>query len=163
MRKILVVLLIATTLLFGGRWLRDALASDETKIRWLIEDTVEAYNEGRAGGTVACLADDWKDGNTGLDKATLRLILARTFMNDRDAQTRELTTRVVVDEHSVTIAFPPEDEDAATVSGTARFSRRIQDEWRESWVVSIEGDLRRIDGDWKVVATERISEEGRRP
>lgn len=163
MRKILFALAGIALLFFGGRMLLDALASDETKIRRMVADAAEAYNGASARGVVAPLVDDWRDGNSGLDRDTLRLILARTFLTDRDSKTRELLTRVSVDDATVVIELDEADPDRGRVAALARFERRRAGTWEESWVVQIEADLRRIDGDWRVVDTERVSKRGRQP
>jgi hypothetical protein len=69
--------LILGALALAALWLGSGLvirffASDETKIRWLVETMEEAYNAGRPGTCVGPLAKGWRHEGHGVDRETLR-------------------------------------------------------------------------------------------
>ncbi|MEW6073625.1 MAG: hypothetical protein AB1726_13660 [Planctomycetota bacterium] len=60
MKRILLAAAAVALAVFGIRRLVIALAADETRIGWLIEDMVEGFNERHAGEATSGLAPDWR-------------------------------------------------------------------------------------------------------
>jgi hypothetical protein len=132
------------------------LASDETKIRWLVETMEEAYNAGRPGKCVGPLAKDWRHEGHGIDRDMLHGALFQVS-RERDRETRELLSRVEVDEDALVISV---DGDRATLQADTIFSRRRGAAWEPTWELSIEADL--VDGDdgWEIVRSRHSDRAG---
>ena len=147
MKRVLLALLALLCLFLGGRGLARFFASDETKIRRLVAGMEEAYDEGRPGSCVGPLARDWHHEGSEIDRQLLLGALFQTA-RDRDSQTRELRSRVEVDEEAAVIVV---DGERATLRLEAVFSRLRQGQWSESWRARIEAEL--VDGDdgWEIV------------
>ena len=58
MKRVLLVLSAGLLLFIGGRALVRALASDETHIRWLVEDMAEGFDHTRTGAILGGLERD---------------------------------------------------------------------------------------------------------
>ena len=103
LRKALLSILAIVGLFLGVRGVVRFLASDETKIRWLVEQMEEAYNDGRPGSCVGPLAKDWKHEGYSIDR---EMLLGGLFQaaRERDKETRQLRSRVEVDEDALEIA-----------------------------------------------------------
>jgi hypothetical protein len=147
LKKVLLSALALAALYLGIGGLVRFFASDETKIRWLVEGMEEAYDAGRPGSCVGPLARDWRHDGYSLDR---EMLLGGLFQaaRDRDRETRELRTRVDVEPGSLEIAV---DGERATLAAVARFERLRAGEWQESWRARIEAEL--VDGDegWEIV------------
>ncbi|MCZ6598614.1 MAG: hypothetical protein O7B99_13325 [Planctomycetota bacterium] len=160
------ILAAAATLLlltWGGCRLYVAVfVSDETKIRWVIEDAAEGFNTGDPSDCVADLAKDWRDEKTGLTRRDLQQVLFATFWSDRDPRTKELLWRVEVPEDLLTITLDEADENRAEVTCTLRFFRKHGESWKLDWAVAIEAEMRDDDG-WKIARTRRMDVEGSQP
>jgi len=149
MRRILLVLGTVLFVWFAGKWLYHELASDEQKIRWQVERMIEGYNTAQPGMAVGPLDVAWRhEGRGELDRELLRGALFRVAMNDRDRQTRELTSRVELVEDSVAIEVT---RDTATLEFEAVFSRKQGTEWNERWRLHIGADLEDKEDGWKIV------------
>ena len=146
-RKILLSLLALAGLYLGVGLVVRFLASDETRIRWLIEQMEEAYNDGRPGSCVGPLARDWKHEGYSIDR---EMLLGGLFQaaRERDKETRQLRSRVEVDEDALEIAL---DGERATLATEAVFSRLRAGQWERTWHLRIQAEL--VDGDegWKIV------------
>ena len=65
MQRVLFGFLVLAGLWFGGRALVRFFASDETHIRWAIEDMEAGYNDGDVPDAVRPLAQDWRHAGHG--------------------------------------------------------------------------------------------------
>ncbi len=146
-KKILLLTLSFAGLYFGARSLVRFFASDETKIRRLVAGMEEAYNEGKPGSCVGPLAKDWRHEGYELDR---ELLLGGLFQTarDRDRETRQLRTRVEVDEEAVVVTVEGEH---ATLTTAATFFRLRAGTWAESWHLCIEAELADGDDGWEIV------------
>lgn len=148
-KKLLLALGFALVLYLGVRWVVHALTPDEQRIRNLLVEMEQAYNEGDAGDCVAPLARDWHHEGYELDR---RMVLGAVFQASRERD-RELgiqLSRVDVDEDGAEVAVAG---DHATVSVVATFQRWRKGEWQDSWHFRAHGEL--VDGDegWEFVRT----------
>ena len=146
------ILLALAGLLFvylGVGYLIHLLASDQTEIRWLVEDMEEAYNTGDAGDCVAPLARNWRHEGYELDR---QVLLGAVFQasRERDRSTHEMLTRVEVAEDSIQVAV---DGERATLTVEAVFWRLRKGAWEETWRIRVEGELADGEDGWKIVKT----------
>lgn len=130
---------------FVLRW----FASDETKIRWLVESMEESYNVGDPSDCVEPIAADWRHAGTEMDRRMLFGALL-SIAQERERETRQLRSRVEIDEEAAKIVLAGE---RATLTLDAQFLRKRSDEWQPSWHVRITAEL--VDGDdgWEIVSS----------
>ncbi len=151
------VLIAATFFLIRGVVLR--FVSDETRLRWIVEEMVAGYNDASLGPCVGPIADDWRHGSsTTLDREVLKGGLLRQFWNERDHRTKAFLYRVEVPEDTLSIEVR---EGEATLDLEARFERLRGATWEPLWHIRIEAELDQLDGDWKIRRSSHEDLEGR--
>lgn len=139
--------LVLASLYFGyGHALR-FFAAEETKIRWLVEQMEEAYNHGKPGSCVGPLARSWRHEGSEIDRQMLLGALFQTA-RDREKDTRQLRSRVEVDEEAAQVVV---DGERATLALEATFSRLRQGQWSETWHARIEAELVEGEDGWEIV------------
>jgi hypothetical protein len=158
MKRILLAALALAALVLTARYLFLALASDETKITWLIEEMEEGFDEGRAGTATSGLARDWSHGDSSIDRDTLRALLAQEFLTARQSSDRALRYRVEIPETTLEIEV---EGDSADLRCEAVFESRRGEEWSTVWRVSVEVELRKGEGEWEIHASRHEDLEGR--
>ena len=158
MRKFLLAAVALVVVAYAGCRIRYALASDETRIRWLIEDAAEGFNDSHVRDTVRPLADDWHDRTTAIHKDTLVQLLQYSYFQDREEKSKRYRHRVEVPDDTITVTV---DGDIATFRCIAHFEELKQGEFEPSWVVTFEGELRRGEDGWEVAVSGHQSHEGR--
>jgi hypothetical protein len=155
-KKPLSVLLALAALYLGGGLVIRLCSSDETKIRWLVEEMEEGYNTGSPGTTVGPLARTWHHDGSEIDR---QMLLGALFeaARDRDRETKRLRSRVEVDEDAAVITVTGE---RATLAADAVFSRWVADAWKETWRVHFEAELVNGDGGWEIVQSRHQDQTG---
>jgi hypothetical protein len=155
-KPIVAVVLALVTLYLGAGFVMRFFASDETKIRWLIEGMEEGYNSGSPSACVEPLALDWRHDGSEIDR---RLLLGALFeaARDRDKATRALRTKVEVDEQAATITVEGE---RATLATDAVFSRLVAGTWKETWRAHFEAELAGGDHGWEIVQSRHLDQSG---
>ncbi len=157
LKRTLLLLSTVPVLYFGALLLWRALASDETKIRWLVEGMEEGYNEGRPRACFGPLALDWRHENYELDRELLRGALIRTALQDRDPRTKELLTKVELDDESLAITV---DGDRASLECDLTFWRLRSGVWDQVWSMHATAELAEGDDGWKIVRSRHEDRRG---
>lgn len=147
MKRILLGLAAAAALCLVVLLLVRLFTSDETRIRRMVAGMEEAYNEGKPGSCVAPLAKDWRHEGSEIDRELLLGALIQTSQ-DRERETRQLRTRVEVDEDAAVVAVKGE---RATLAAEAIFWRLRAGEWHEAWRARIEAELADGEDGWQIV------------
>ena len=98
MRRVLFGVLAIVLLYFGVRAIVHFFASDETKIRWVVEDMVDGFNETRMNPVMTGLAQEFVHEDPPVHKDEARAMLAQMFLQDKDPQTKRFPYRVRVPE-----------------------------------------------------------------
>lgn len=166
MKKILIGAMALGGVALFAYWLVLTLASDETRIRWLIEDMESGFNDGSVSSLAAGIAEDFSH-----DSGATRNIVLLAFMQfvrrnlDNDRNFRHRCEVASIDEISVTANSDP-PSGSATV--TVRFFRRpskpsVDDPGKYVGTVTFEADLVVEGGDWKIIRTLHRTIDGRRP
>ena len=135
---------------FLGRWLFIALASDETRIRWLVERMEQGYNRADVGDCVGPLADDWSHEGYAVDRDLIANAIRADYLRDRDRETKELRRRVDVDEETLDILV---DGEKALLSVEVSFERLDRGEWAETWALRAAAELRATEDGWRIHRT----------
>ena len=146
-KKVVLALLALVALYVGVRFVVGLLTPDETKIRRLVANMEDAYNRGDPGDCVEPVARDWRHERYEVDRQLLFGALLQTAQ-ERDRETRELLTRVTIDEDAATVDV---QDDRATLELEALFERRRAGEWRETWRIRVEAELEDEGDGWQVV------------
>lgn len=156
LRRALLPLLALGAAYLAVAGLIELFTSDETKIRRLVAQMEEAYNDGDPGDCVEPLAADWRHEGHELDRQMLFGALLQTA-RERDRETKQLRTRVEIDEDATVIVV---DGDRATFTCDAVFFRLRAGAWAESWRMRAEAEL--VDGDygWEIVRSRHADERG---
>ncbi|MEX1024441.1 MAG: hypothetical protein WD226_05125 [Planctomycetota bacterium] len=158
MKRFLLVPLAAVAIYFAGRSLVMLFVSDETKIRWIVEEMQESFNDARAGGCLSPVADTWRhEDSAWLDRETLHGALVRTFFTERDRDKRFLL-RVEVPEDNLVIVVT---DDTADVRAAVKFLRREGEAWAVTWYFELEAEFRDGDDGWQIHRTSHRNVEGK--
>jgi len=157
MKRVLLILLGAVVLWFGFRGLRYALASDETKIEWLLERMEEGYNEGHAGRTVSGFHRDWHHADYPIDREQVR---GGVFVMDREQRAQgsgELTRRVSIGREELVIEV---SGDHASARFPLTFARLEQGAWHDTWKARVFAELEHGENGWLIVSSRHEDIEG---
>lgn len=71
-----------------------ALASDETRIRWVLEEMAEGFNETRLADATEGVGESFRDDTSGFGKAELIEALRYVFMSSKHPVTRAFPYRL---------------------------------------------------------------------
>ena len=144
MKRAFLILVAAVALYVGGRAALHGLASDETRILWLVERMEEGYNESQSGQAVSPLAEDWRHADYAVDREALRGHVFQNYMERDKSKPR----RVTVDYEALLITV---DGDRATLEAPVGYARLENDAWNEGWRFQVFAELERRDGGWLIV------------
>lgn len=155
-KKILLALLLAAGLTLAAGPIADLFRSDESRIRALVARMEAAYNAGKPGTCVGPLAKGWRHEGYSIDREQL---LGGLFQasRERDPRTRQLRSRVEVDEDAVRVAV---DGARATLGAEACFWRLRAETWEPVWRLSIEAELEDGEDGWKIVRSRHVDLQG---
>lgn len=159
-RRILVGAVLALGLWFAGRSLVGWLVSEETKIRWRIEDALEAFDDNRTKGCLEIIADDWRHAGSSVDRDLLKGALIRLFFEARHPTTKEFRYDAELDEETLAIEVTGERDARATVE--LRFWRTDREPPAVEWHVRVAGELVRDERGWQFRRTEHETLAGER-
>ena len=157
MKRSLLMILVLVAALVCGRWACSAFASDETKIRRLLAEMEDGFNEGSGKRATSGLAETWKHAGRARSREDLRGYLLIEFQQQRAQKARRLTLRVEIPEDSIAISV---EGDRAHLELEARFEKLAGEEWRPQWRTRIRAVLARGEEGWQIVETEKEDLEG---
>lgn len=162
MKRIFLILVSAVALYFVGRAIYRASVSDETRIRWVMEDVSEGFAATRMRPILSALDKSFVDQTYGADRALVQAALAQLFFEHRDAQ-QGFPYRMEWKSSDLTIE-PAEGEGAAraTLKLELTFFERVGEVENRAWAVVVDAKMAKYDGDWRFVQTDTTTVEGRR-
>jgi hypothetical protein len=158
MKKPVLLLIGIVACVAAGWWLYRALASDTTKIRWLIEGMAESFNDMSSGGTVKGLSEEFEEETSGASKSEVRSFLLYIFLRERDEKTKDFLYRVELDAPRIELKG-----EKADVALNAQFFRKRGEGWTSIWVVGIEAKLRKEDAGWRIHRSTYKTRKGKPP
>lgn len=161
MKRILFVLAAALVLFFVGRAIVRALASDETKIRRLVEDMRDGFDRTRMDPILVAFAEGFHDDTSGADRSSVREALAYLFLTAKDPETKGFPYRVEVEIDKLEIGTEAAGSKRADCDLRARFFDLRGDEDTLAWEIAI--DSRWVHGEygWRIVQTRYETKSGR--
>lgn len=161
MRRVFALLLAAIGLWFAAGLVRDALRTDEERVRALLESEVGAFNDASMFTALSGFADDYRDTSGGFDRDMLRSALRYAFATRRDAQ-GAFRHRCALDWDGLAV-----EVDDGAGSAQARFVLTLfatrDDDSPVDWEVDVDAKLAWRDGRWLVVSSKHTTTRGKRP
>lgn len=159
-KRILLVLLGLVALFFGVRAGVRMLASDETKIRWLLEDMTEGFDDTRMNPILSGLAQDFVDDGSGARKDDVRAALGYLFLQRKDPKTRKFPYRARIEVQALRVSAGRQAE--------AEFELVLEqsdgeDAWGEAWKAHVHAELAQDSGDWFLRRTRVDTLAGKQP
>jgi len=150
MKRVLFGILAVVLLWFGVRAIVHLLASDETKIRWLVEDMVDGFNETRMNPIMTGLAQDFVDEHSGRGKDDVRAALAQMFLQDKDPKTKRFPYRVQVPEQEFSVQVQRAEPRTAALDLVANFDESAGEEWHPVRSAAVHAELLLGPDGWKI-------------
>ena len=164
MRRILLGLAAAVVLFLVGRAIVRALVSDETKIRWMVEDMQEGFDRTRMDPILVAFAEDFSDETSGANRQDVRQALAYLFLTAKDPQTKAFPYRVEVEITKLAIDPGSGGEPGADCDLAARFfdlREHSGGEPEPAWVIAIASRWERGEYGWRIARTKYETKSGR--
>ncbi|MFN0006431.1 MAG: hypothetical protein ACKVXR_00880 [Planctomycetota bacterium] len=159
MKRILLVLAGAVILFLVGRAIVRALVSDETKIRWAIEDMREGFDETRMDPILVAFDEKFRDETSGADRADVRQALAYLFLTAKHPQTKAFPYRVEIEIPK--IGIEDSDPPAADCDLDARFFDLRGGGEEVAWEITIHSRWTRGEYGWRIASTRYETKSGR--
>src|SRR6185503_10769625 len=105
MRQAFIQTMALVGLILAGRFLYMMFASDETKIRWVIERMQDGFNDTRANPCLDGLAKEFTDTTSGADRGLVHQALVHLFFTAKDESTKKFLYRVEIPEEELRISI----------------------------------------------------------
>ena len=155
MNRIILLALALILLSLGARLVFSHFVSEETKIRWLVEDMVEGFNAGKARQSVRGLDSNWSHAERPLDRDMLRGFILGEAMQGGLGSRRAFPWRVELPPDSLRIQVA-EDEDSAALEAELLFSHNRSGteepaDWELQWHLRLLAELHPTDEGWRIL------------
>lgn len=162
-KRALLVLLALVALFFVVRAVVHALASDDTQIRWLVEDMSEGFSDTRMNPILSGLALEFTDEGTGARKDDVRAGLAQLFLQRKDPKTKRFPYRARIEREGFTVSVQRGETNSAAADFTLVCEESDgEDAWRSAWKAQVHAELEDGPGGWKIRRTRVDTLEGKR-
>ncbi len=140
-----------------------SLASDETRIRWLLEGAARSFNDAHLGGCLEAFDESYRDTSTTptLEHATLASALRHVFLQRVDGKTRAFLLRVRIPEEALTIRLEAGQQAEATFELDLDEHRRGA--WQPAWQLEVTAQLRKAGGNWLIQRSSHQTTAGKPP
>lgn len=162
MKRVLLALAAALALFFAGRALVRALASDETRIRWVVDDMIEGFNATRMNPILDGLAPDYLDETYGADRALLRAAATSVFFQAKDPATKQFLYRLEWRPRAAIAVDERGGVKSASVPLELQFFRQRGDAEESAWTIDVDGRMEEREDGWMFVRTETRTTSGDR-
>ncbi len=159
MRKIALILAGLVLTFLAGRAVIRGMASEETKIRWLVQEEVEAFNATSISGCMEVFASEYQETTTGLYRADLQRVLLYVFQTFRDRDSREFLYHLVAPDELVDVVLRDQEETKAE----ADFKVVLSERGEPVWSIRVQAELFRGEDGWRFVSSRHSTVEGARP
>ena len=159
MKTVLKLVAVTIVVFFLGRQLLWLVASDETQIRWTVEEMIEGFNDVRLAKATGGIHREWRSSSEKLSKSYLQDGLRYLFTQEKHPETRAFLYRAEIVEDSLSIEI---DERTAQVDVEVRFLRLVGEEPEPVWHVALRNQfVETEERGWQVKLTEHKNLEGR--
>jgi len=163
MKRVLIALALLLGLWFGGRAIWRASVSDETRIRWVVDEMVEGFNETIMNPILAGLAKDYRDETYNTSRDDLRAAAASVFFTAKDPETRAFPYRITWQAERIDVVAAAGDQ-PARANATLELTFHLKERGVESvvWRVRAPAVFEEREGEWVIVRTTAETIDGRR-
>lgn len=159
MRKIALILAGLVLTFLAGRAVIRGMASEETRIRWLVQEEVEAFNATSIDRCMEVFASEYQETTTGLYRADLQRVLRYVFQKFRDRDSREFLYHLVAPDELVDVVL----RDQAETEAEADFVVVLSERGVPVWSIRVQAELFRGEDGWRFVSSQHSTVEGARP
>ena len=159
MKKIALILAALVLALLVGRAVIRGMADEETKIRWLVQEEVEAFNSTSVSGCMDLFTAEYQEITTGLDRASLRHILLYVFQKYRDRDSREFLYSLAAPDELLDVTL----RDEAETEAVADFKVVLSERGAPVWTIRVLAELTRGEDGWRFASSRHETVEGARP
>jgi hypothetical protein len=160
LRKIAFGLIALAVLWIGGRALVHALASDETLIRWKLEDACDGFDRTRMSPILDFLAPSFVDERSGAHRDDVRAYVAGLFFTEKDPKTRAFPYRAEIVPDTLAIEVDPSTKATAHLRCTIRVTDTREGGSRVAQEARLTGELAKSGDGWQLVRTLREIDKG---
>ena len=158
MRNALYVLAFAALLLFGVHRIRLALETDEEAVRRTLQLMARGFNETTLRHVLRGIDRGYEDEDTGHDRDDVRQALQHMFWTEKHPETRGFPYRLEIPEDELAVEWSESRPERADVDLHAIFTKRgpggVEELW---WDAHLEGEMRKHEGSWRLVATRGVN------
>lgn len=138
-------------------------ASDETRIRWLLEDAASSFNNTHLSGCLEAFDKDYKDTTMSrVDRAVLANVLRYLFLKRVDPKTKAFLYRVRLPEEDLAIQVGEQGQQAEA-SFALDLEERHEDQWQSAWQLEVTAQLHKVEGDWLILRSSHETVMGKPP
>jgi hypothetical protein len=166
MKRLLLAVVALLLIGFAGRALLRLLASDETKIRWALEEMRDGFNDTELAPIVDHLHPLFREEQSGADLDMVEQALIAVFFGEIDTTTKSFALRVDSDFDAWTVDVVARDIDSpasARAVGEFAMSRRKGEQETLLWRARAALELSQDDEDgWQVLRATLDTLEGDR-
>lgn len=159
MKRFLLTAIVAFAGFFGVRAVVRALASDETKIRWVVEDMADGFNRTRMSPVLGGLSRDFLDETWGADRELVHAGLARMFFQEKDPDTKRFLFRVEIPKDELGIEIEGESAEMNLVATFYEVHGAVE---KLAWKARMKASFVKTEDGWKIRRSESTSLEGTR-
>jgi len=155
MKRIVLLLALAAGLFLAGRAIVRALASDETKIRRVVERMADGFDRTRMDPILDGLTRDFEDETSGASRQEMREALAYLFFEAVDEHTKHFAYRA--DVHIGRIAV---EGTSAECELDARFFDLRGGGESPAWEIAVTATFARGEDGWRIRRTKHATKTG---
>ncbi|MGE3171176.1 MAG: nuclear transport factor 2 family protein [Planctomycetota bacterium] len=160
LQRVLLFAALAAVAWFGGRAVVRALASDETRIGWLLQGEAASFNGAAMLSVLGSFAPDYRETTVGIDRQALRAALLWAFQNRRDRATGRFLYRVELPAEELQVTV---DGDRARAAFALRLFEGLDAAAVLRWELAVEAELERGQDGWRVARSRHETVTGERP
>ncbi len=137
--------------------------SDETRIRRVLQNSADGFNDTHKSRCLSALAEDFREEMTGLSRDLLGQLLVKLFLKEKHPDMNAFRYRIELVEDTLEIEVADVSPKTAKVSVLARFSRIVKGEFVPVWDVEIDGGMEKTSDGWMVKRSRHRGVSGKFP
>jgi hypothetical protein len=157
MKRVVLLLALAAALFLVGRAIVRGLASDETKIRRVVEQMADGFDRTRMDPILDGLTRDFEDETSGASRQELREALAYLFFEAVDEHTKHFAYQVNVEVGRITV-----DGTNAECAFVACFVDLRTAGASPAWEIAVNANFTQGDDGWRIRRTKHTTKSGER-
>lgn len=124
MKRLLAAIAVLALVFFAGRAIVRALASDETRIRWTLEEMRDGFNDAEPAPVIDHLHPLFREEENGVDLAQVEQALIAVCLGEIDSTTKTFALRADCDFDAWSVALGPDDAQASAKGEVGLFRSR---------------------------------------